>query len=186
MSRTALKIGLIVFALGVVVQEANAFGHHHRGSGGYGYGGCGGGGCGYGGYGGYGYGGYGYGGWGYPGYGGWVPGGYLAVSSGGYASPAVAATASNSVRFIVSVPADAKVFVNGHLTTSTGERRQFQSTGVQPSVVYPYQVRAEFVRDGKPVSEEKTVQLTAGQIGSVEFAAAPKGRVADVTTSAPR
>ena len=162
MSQNALKIGLVVVVLGLVIQDANAFGH------------CGGRGCG-----GYGYG--GYGGWGY----------------GGYSSPVVPSTvrplvgssqpvSSNSVQLTVSVPTDAKVFVNGLPTRSTGERRQYTSTGVQPSAIYPYQVRAEFVRDGKPVSEEKTVRLTAGQTGSLEFGTAPKAQAADMATSAPR
>jgi uncharacterized protein (TIGR03000 family) len=185
MSQTALKIGLIVVALGLVIQDVNAFGHHGRG-GGYGYGGCGGGGCGYGGYGGYGYGGYGYGGWGYAGYGGWGPGGYVTSSSGGYPSPVVPATDSNSVRLTVSVPADAKVFVNDLLTKSTGERRQYSSSGLQPAAVYGFRVRAEFVRDGKPISEEKTVQLTAGQTGSLAFSSAPEAQMVDTTTFAVR
>jgi uncharacterized protein (TIGR03000 family) len=172
MLQHALKIGLIVVVLGLFVQDANAFGH--RGGWGCGYGGCGYGGCGYGGWG-CGYGGWGYGGWGY--------GGYLAGSSGGYSSPVVPST---DVVLTVSVPADAKVFVNDQPTRSTGERRQYTSTGLQPAAVYAYRVRAEFVRDGKPVSEEKTVQLTAGQTSSLAFSAAPKAEVADMATSAPR
>lgn len=176
MLQHALKIGLVVVALGLVAQDANAFGHHGHGYGGYGYGGCGYGGCGYGGcgYGGCGYGGYGYGGWGY---GGWGYGGY---GYGGYQP------SSNSVLLTVSVPADAKVFINGQSTTSTGELRQYASRGLQAAAVYPYRVRAEFVRDGKPVSEEKTVQLTAGQTSSLTFSATPNAQVADTVTSAER
>ena len=132
-------------------------------------------------YGGCGYGGYGYGGCGY--------GGYLASSSGGYSSrPLVSSSRPNSdsVLLTVSVPADAKVFVNGQPTRSTGELRQYASSGLQPAAVYPYRVRAEFVRDGKPISEEKTVQLTAGQTGSLAFSAAPNAQVADMATSAVR
>jgi uncharacterized protein (TIGR03000 family) len=147
MLQHALKIGLIVVVLGLVVQDANAFGH--RGGWGCGYGGCG----------------YGYGGYGYGGYGGYLP-------------------CSDSVVLTVSVPADAKVFVNGQSTRSTGELRQYASSGLQPAAVYPYRVRAEFVRDGKPISEEKTVQLTAGQTGSVTFSAAPNAQVSDMATSA--
>jgi hypothetical protein len=50
MFQNALKVGLIVVAAGIGVQDARAFGHR---------------GCGWGGYGGYGY---GCGGWGYGGY----------------------------------------------------------------------------------------------------------------------
>jgi uncharacterized protein (TIGR03000 family) len=84
----------------------------------------------------------------------------------------------------VSVPTDAKVFINGKSTNSTGERRQYTSTGLQPAAVYEYRVRAEFVRDGKPISEEKTVQLTAGQTSSLAYSAAPNAQAADMATSA--
>ena len=185
MIQNALKVGLIVAVLGFVIQDANAFGHCGRW-------GCGG--CGYGGYGGWGYGSYGYGGWGYGGYG---YGGYLASSSGAYSSSAAPSTSrllannsqpdSNSIVFTVNVPADAKVFVNDRPTTSTGVRRQYKSTGLEPSGVYVFQVRVEFIRDGKPVSEEKVVQLTAGQAGSLAFeASSNSAHVADVAASAQR
>ena len=88
--------------------------------------------------------------------------------------------------FSVSVPADAKVFVNGHETTSTGEVRQYTSAGLQQDAAYRYQVRVEFVRDGKPVSEEKTVTMTAGQTGSLAFNTTPGTQVADMATAAQR
>jgi uncharacterized protein (TIGR03000 family) len=69
----------------------------------------------------------------------------------------------------VSVPADAKVFVNDRETTSTGEQREYISRNLQPGARYSYTVRAEFNRDGKPVTEEKTVQLTAGQNSALDF-----------------
>ncbi len=172
MLQHALKIVLIIVILGSVVQDANAFGRCRGWGGGY---------CGYG-YGGCGYGGYGYGGNWY-GYGGnWY--GY-----GGYASyPLVinSQPSSDSVLLTVSVPAGAKVFVNDYLTTSTGERRQFASRNLRPDRVYAYRVRVESVNDGKPVSEEKTVQLTAGQTSSLEFGPAPKPQVVDTATLVPR
>ena len=65
----------------------------------------------------------------------------------------------------MTVPADAKVFINGLATKSTGERRQYSCTGLEPSGQYNFLVRSEYTRDGKPISEEKTVQLTAGTNG---------------------
>ncbi len=170
----ALKIGAIVVVLGLIVQDANAFGHRGWG------GGCGYGGCGYGGwYGGYGYGGYGYGGWNY---GGWGYGGY-GYSGYGYGEYR---PSSDSVLLTVSVPADAKVFVNGQSTSSTGEVRQYVSSGLQPAAVYGYRVRAEYVRDGKTISEEKTVELTAGQSRSLAFSTAANAQASDMATAAVR
>jgi uncharacterized protein (TIGR03000 family) len=69
----------------------------------------------------------------------------------------------------VKVPSDAKVFVNDRPTTSAGIDREYISRQLQPGASYSYNVRAEFVRDGKPVTEEKTVRLTAGQTAAISF-----------------
>ncbi|MGE0534006.1 MAG: TIGR03000 domain-containing protein [Pirellulales bacterium] len=87
---------------------------------------------------------------------------------------------------MVRVPADAKVYVNDHLTKSTGPRRQYTSSGLSPTSVYEYRVRVEFVRAGKPVREEQTVQVTVGKTASLDFVAAPNGQLANVPTTASR
>jgi uncharacterized protein (TIGR03000 family) len=86
----------------------------------------------------------------------------------------------------VSVPADAKVTINDQPTKSTGELRRYRYRGLQPAAVSAYRVRAEYVSDGKPISDEKTVQLTAGQTGSLAFSATPNAQVTDTATSAVR
>jgi uncharacterized protein (TIGR03000 family) len=194
MLRNALKIASIGVLVVVAAQDANAFGH--RGGCGWGRNGCGYGGCGYGGW----YAGYGNGTWTYGGFGGY-PGwgapanGYVGAQGKGCTLPAPrpntnstssAQAASDSVVLTVNVPADAKVFVNGRATTSTGEVRRFGSAGLERDATYRYQVRAEFVRDGKPVSEEKTVTMTAGQSGSLAFNAVAGTQVADIGASAQR
>ncbi len=70
---------------------------------------------------------------------------------------------------VVNVPADAKVFVNGLPTTSTGSQRTYVSKGLVPGQTYTYEVRAEVVRNGKTVSDTKSVKLTAGQEYAVAF-----------------
>lgn len=95
---------------------------------------------------------------------------------------------SDAGYLIVDVPADAKVFVNGHATTSTGEHRQYVSRGLEPGMRYEYQVRAEIVRDGKTISDTKTVQLSGGSQANVAFempANSPTPQTAK-TGSAPR
>ena len=44
-------------------------------------------------------------------------------------------------------------------------------------------MRAEFVRDGKPISEEQTVQLTAGQTSSITFGAASNAQAANMAVT---
>ncbi len=168
---------------------------------GYGYGGYGGW---YAGYGGWGYPGYAYAG--YPGYGYGYGGCATAPANapanapattppatpnppapGTYNTPTSSTTlTSDRVMLAVNVPADAKVIINEHLTTSTGEHRTYVSNGVQPTASYRYRVQVEFERDGKSVSEEKTVQLTGGNSVSLTFGDGDQTQVADVAASAQR
>lgn len=94
----------------------------------------------------------------------------------------------NAGYIVVDVPADAKVFVNGHATTSTGEHRQYVSHGLEDGMRYEYQVRVEVVRDGKTLSDTKTVELTAGSQASVAFDLSGSSKVPQTakTGSSPR
>jgi uncharacterized protein (TIGR03000 family) len=67
------------------------------------------------------------------------------------------------------VPEGAKVFVNGQLTKSTGNFRQFISYGLKLGYNYNFVVRAELVRDGNVVEESRTVTLTAGSREGLAF-----------------
>jgi uncharacterized protein (TIGR03000 family) len=95
-------------------------------------------------------------------------------SSGSYGSVSyvetttVAAT-SGEAAIKVALPADAKVFVNDAPTTSTGTERSYVSRGLQAGMTYSYAIRVEYEHDGKPVSEDKVVQIAAGQTISLTF-----------------
>ncbi len=91
--------------------------------------------------------------------------------------------ASDSALLAVSVPADAKVFVNGRATTSVGAQRQYVSRGLETGMRYAYEVRAEMTRDGKTVSETRTVELTAGTSANVSFENAATQTVQKKTAS---
>lgn len=78
-------------------------------------------------------------------------------------------SSENSVSLTVWVPYDAKVLINGRETSSTGSRRQFYSTGLQPGLTYTYVIRAQVVRNNQPQEDTRTVSLTAGQITAVAF-----------------
>ncbi|MEX2174065.1 MAG: TIGR03000 domain-containing protein [Pirellulaceae bacterium] len=69
----------------------------------------------------------------------------------------------------VRVPDDAKIFVNGLATSSSGAQRQYVSRGLTSGLNYNYEVRAEVVRDGKTVEQVKSVSLRAGQTAEVAF-----------------
>jgi uncharacterized protein (TIGR03000 family) len=92
----------------------------------------------------------------------------------------------NAVVLNVTVPSDAKVIINDLATTSAGEHRRYMSRDLQPATVYRYQVRAEFMRDGKATSDEQTVDLTAGDTRSITLGGAAEPKVADIGTAAQR
>ncbi len=66
-------------------------------------------------------------------------------------------------RIIVSLPADAKLTFDGAPTTSTSTERIFVSPDLQPELEFRYTLRAEVLRDGRPVSVEQTVAVQAGR-----------------------
>jgi uncharacterized protein (TIGR03000 family) len=69
----------------------------------------------------------------------------------------------------VNVPEDAKIYVNGQTTTSTGSARQYVSRDLQSGFNYTYEVRAEVVRDGRTIEQVKKVDLRAGETANLAF-----------------
>ncbi|GAB5403416.1 MAG: hypothetical protein Aurels2KO_16470 [Aureliella sp.] len=100
---------------------------------------------------------------------------YYGASNISVPSSMILATASQavgeSVQLTVSVPTDAKIFVNGNPTTSTGAVRQFVSHGLVAGKEYRFKIRAELAAaDGQTLTEEKDVVVNAGGLQHVEFA----------------
>jgi uncharacterized protein (TIGR03000 family) len=71
----------------------------------------------------------------------------------------------------VSVPADAKVFVNNKETTSTGDSRSYVSNNLQTGRTYLYNFRVEFAQDGETVVKNESVKLSAGDRVALSFGA---------------
>jgi uncharacterized protein (TIGR03000 family) len=69
----------------------------------------------------------------------------------------------------VTVPQDAKVYVNDYLTKSTGTERTYVSGGLQAGRTYKYEIRAEMEQNGKTVTEKKTIELRAGRTEELAF-----------------
>src|SRR5262245_7621937 len=55
----------------------------------------------------------------------------------------------------VTLPEDARLLVDGHLTKQTGASRTFASPPLQPGVDYAYDITVEVVRDGKTLTQTK-------------------------------
>jgi uncharacterized protein (TIGR03000 family) len=127
-----------------------------------GYGCCGGCGGGYGGCGGCG-GGYGIGA-GVGGYGAGIGiGGVIALTTTTPAQTQQFSEAEAPATIIVTVPAAAKVTIDGVATTSTSSRRVFVSPELSSEKEYHYTLQAEFEQEGKPVSVKKVVAVRGGR-----------------------
>jgi len=70
---------------------------------------------------------------------------------------------------VVSLPADAKLTVDGNATVSTSGTRVFVSPELAPGKVFSYELTAQVVRNGKTVSASKRVTVQAGQETKVQI-----------------
>jgi uncharacterized protein (TIGR03000 family) len=185
--------------------KGGCYGGGYGGCHGGGYGGCYGGGYGgcyggatYGCYGGYGSGCYGgsgygcYGGSGYGCYGGYGSGCYgsggamhgVTYGGGGYGTTTPTKEGKEEsyhraapATIVVELPAEAKLLIDGQPTTSGSSQRVFVSPDLDSSRDYHYTLKAEAVRDGKPVVVEKRVTVRGGQTTPVRLTF-PEGQVA--------
>jgi uncharacterized protein (TIGR03000 family) len=69
--------------------------------------------------------------------------------------------------FVVNLPADAKLSVDGAPTSSTSARRVFASPPLEPGGTYTYRLKATIVRDGQTLYASQNVTLRAGQQSEV-------------------
>jgi uncharacterized protein (TIGR03000 family) len=69
----------------------------------------------------------------------------------------------------VSLPKNAKLFVNGQPTTSAGATRRFVSNGLKTGFRYPFNVKAVVEEDGQSRELTKTVNLRAGETARLAF-----------------
>jgi len=68
----------------------------------------------------------------------------------------------------VTLPADARLTVDGHATTSTSENRTFVTPAL-PEGEFQYTLRAEIVREGRTVVETQVVTVRGGEETRVPF-----------------
>jgi uncharacterized protein (TIGR03000 family) len=63
----------------------------------------------------------------------------------------------------VTLPADAKLTIDGRPTVSTSESRIFETPGLTPGKTFYYELKATVVRGGKPETVTKEVAVRAGE-----------------------
>jgi uncharacterized protein (TIGR03000 family) len=71
---------------------------------------------------------------------------------------------------VVSLPADARLTIDGTATRSTSSRRVFISPKLAPGMEYRYTLRAEYTRAGEPVVVTREVRVRAGAEARVTLA----------------
>ncbi len=76
---------------------------------------------------------------------------------------------------VVELPAEAKLLIDNQPTTSTGDSRVFVSPVLNPGKEYHYTLKAEIVRDGKPVQVEQVIAVRAGDTTPVSLTLPPVG-----------
>ena len=69
----------------------------------------------------------------------------------------------------VSLPADAKVYINGRLTKTDGSVRNYVARKLKAGKELGYQVKAVVERNGKRLVRTQTVRMKAGITRTVEF-----------------
>jgi uncharacterized protein (TIGR03000 family) len=80
-----------------------------------------------------------------------------------------AAQLSTRSTIVVSLPADAKLQVQGKQTTTEGQERTFATPDLHAGDVCAYTLSAEIVVDGKKVTQSRTVNFRAGEVVKVQF-----------------
>jgi uncharacterized protein (TIGR03000 family) len=77
---------------------------------------------------------------------------------------------SAPAKLFVDLPAEAKLYVDGQLTTSTNENRVFTTPALQSGLTYYYDLKAEITREGLTHTENKRVIVHAGDSIRTTFA----------------
>lgn len=104
---------------------------------------------------------------------------YYGHESHGYAAVA----AQQPATLQVSLPADAALTVEGQTSKQTTPVRTLVTPALAAGQEYVYTLKAEVMRDGKPVTESKDVRFRAGDMVKVEFG---KLSALEVTSTAGR
>lgn len=78
--------------------------------------------------------------------------------------------APNQATVVVTLPADAKLFIEGQAIDQAGPVRTIRTPAqLEIGKPYYYVIAMEVQRNGKPVRKEETVTLEAGKVTRVEF-----------------
>jgi len=101
---------------------------------------------------------------------GYVDGGYAVSNSASQATPTLATATPAKTTLTVHVPTDAKITLAGVPTKQTGEVREFATNKLAAGQTWSnYQVHVEVTRNGKTLSQDRTILLTGGRSQELNF-----------------
>jgi uncharacterized protein (TIGR03000 family) len=83
---------------------------------------------------------------------------------------------------LVELPADSKLYIDDRLIENGGARWAFRTPALESGQAYYYEVRAEVVVDGKPLSETRRVIVRAGETVKADFRPLARGDKSAITT----
>ncbi len=81
----------------------------------------------------------------------------------------VAAASPNAATVVVTLPADAKLTIDGTATTSTSSERTFETPDLVLGKTYSYTLEATFQKEGKSVVISKKVTIEAGKTSTIDL-----------------
>ena len=76
---------------------------------------------------------------------------------------------NDTVMLNLTVPADAKVWIEGTPTTLGGRRRQFVSPPITPGSDYTYDIQVNWMQDGREVTSKRHIKVHAGDVVNLTF-----------------
>ena len=107
----------------------------------------------------------------------------VSLAAGGRSSLSFSAAAAPKTSLTLHVPADAKVWLAGNQTASTGATRQFETSTLAAGQAWRnYEIRVATVVDGREQVVSKVIDLAAGE--SIELSLDPASRTATAESTA--
>ena len=88
------------------------------------------------------------------------------------------AVPANKALVVVSLPADARLFLNGQFTRAQGTLRSFMTPALEPGGIFTYTFRMELFQNGAVRTQTQEVTFQAGQRVSVVFGSGSEVNVA--------
>jgi uncharacterized protein (TIGR03000 family) len=70
---------------------------------------------------------------------------------------------------VVNIPADARLFVDDQLMKTTSEHRVFNTPALEDGQAYYYELRAEVMRNGQKLVQNRRITLHSGEIVETAF-----------------